>query len=89
MIMPPEELVIYAHHSLTFDRKVVMAEPELRRLLASYGFSMANLSHHLANGGFEYGMVIKTRDEHNVDALSRHLSGLPEVKAFRIDPVGD
>jgi putative Mg2+ transporter-C (MgtC) family protein len=80
----------YAHHSLTFERNAGMAEPELRRLIADHGFSIANLSYHLTESGrFEYGMVIKTRDEQNVDALSRHLCRLPEVTAFRIDPVGD
>jgi putative Mg2+ transporter-C (MgtC) family protein len=81
----------YAHHSLMFERNAAMAESELRRLIGEYGFSIANLSHRLSDGGrfFEYGMVIKTRDQQNVDALSRHLSRLPEVMEFRIDPVGD
>ena len=81
---------VCAHHSLTFERGAGMAEPQVRRLIGEHGFSIANLSHHLTDGGrFEYGMVIKTRDEQNVDALSRHLSRLPEVMEFRIDPVGD
>jgi putative Mg2+ transporter-C (MgtC) family protein len=81
----------YAHHSLTFERGAVMAEDELRRLISEHAFSIANLSYHLSEGGkfFEYGMVIKTRDRRNADALSRHLSKLPEVLEFRIDPMGD
>ena len=81
----------YAHHSLKFDRSAVMAEDELRRLIGQHAFSIANLSYRLSEGGkfFEYGMVIKTRDRQNADALSRHLSTLPEVLEFCIDPMGD
>jgi putative Mg2+ transporter-C (MgtC) family protein len=81
----------YARHSLTFERRAVMAEDELRRLIGDHGFSIANLSYRLSDGGkfFEYGMVIKSRDRRNADALSRHLSKLPEVLEFRIDPMGD
>ena len=81
----------YAHHSLTFERTVVMAEDELRRLIGEHGFSIANLAYHLSDSGkfFEYSMVIKSRDRGNADALARHLSKLPEVLEFRIDPTGD
>jgi putative Mg2+ transporter-C (MgtC) family protein len=81
----------YAHHSLMFARGAVMAEDKLRRLIGEHAFSIANLSYRLSEGGkfFEYGMVIKTRDRRNADALSRHLSELPEVLEFRIDPMGD
>jgi len=74
-----------------FERGAVMPEDELRRVVGEHGFSIANLSYHLSDGGkfFEYGMVIKSRDRRNADALSRHLSKLPEVLEFRIDPMGD
>jgi len=81
----------YAHHSLTFERGAVMAEDDLRRLIGDHGFSIANLSYRLSGGGkfFEYGMVIKSRDRMNADALSQHLCQLPEVLEFRIAPTGD
>jgi putative Mg2+ transporter-C (MgtC) family protein len=81
----------YAYHSLRFERGAVIAEPDLRRLIGEHGFSIANLSYHLNEGGkfFEYGMVIKSRDRANANALSQHLSELPEVLEFRIDPMGD
>jgi len=74
-----------------FERGAVMAEDELRRLVGEHGFSIANLSYHLSESGkfFEYGMVIKSRDRNNADALSQYLSRLPEVVEFRIDPMGD
>ena len=81
----------YAHHSLIFERGVVMAEVDLRRLIGEHGFSIANLSYRLSDGGrlFEYGMVIKSRDRRNADALAQHLCHLPEVREFRIAPTGD
>jgi putative Mg2+ transporter-C (MgtC) family protein len=81
----------YAYHSLVFERGAVMAEDDLRRVVGEHGFSIANLSYHLSEGGkfFEYGMVIKSRDRRNADALSQRLSKLPEVLEFRIDPMGD
>ena len=74
-----------------FERGAVIAEDELRRLIGDHGFSIANLSYHLSEGGkfFEYEMVIKSRDRRNAAALSQHLSKLSEVLEFRIDPMGD
>jgi putative Mg2+ transporter-C (MgtC) family protein len=81
----------YAHQSLTFERGAVMTEDELRRMLGEHGFTIANLSYHLTDGGkrFEYAMVIKSRDARNADALSRHLAKRADVLEFRIDPMGD
>jgi putative Mg2+ transporter-C (MgtC) family protein len=81
----------YAHHSLTFQRSAIMSEEDLRRLIADHGFSIANLSYRLSNDGklFEYGMVIKTRDSRNAEALAQHLCRRPEVLEFRIAPTGD
>jgi putative Mg2+ transporter-C (MgtC) family protein len=81
----------YAHHMLRFDRERVMAEDELRKLVGQHGFSIANLSSRLTEGGkqFEYRMVIKSKGPMSAEALSRHLRGLPEVLEFRISPTGD
>jgi hypothetical protein len=81
----------YAHHSVTFERKAVMAEDDLRRLIGDHGFSVANLSYRLigADTLFEYVMVIKSRDRRDSEALSQHLCRLPEVLEFRIEPRGD
>jgi putative Mg2+ transporter-C (MgtC) family protein len=86
--MPSE---FYAHHHLRFKREAVLAEEEVRRLIGSYGFSVANLSSRLVNEGkyFEYRMVIRSRDRGNAQALSQHLLKLPEVIEFRISPTGD
>jgi putative Mg2+ transporter-C (MgtC) family protein len=80
----------YAQHSVVFERGAVMSEADLRQLIAQHGFSIADLSYRLKDGGrlFEYGMMIRTRDPRNADALSQHLCHLPDVLEFRIAPTG-
>jgi putative Mg2+ transporter-C (MgtC) family protein len=81
----------YAHHMLRFARDRVIGEAELRSLIGEHGFSVANVSSRLLEGGhiFEYRMTIKSRDRSAAEALSRHLRGRPEVLEFRIAPTGD
>jgi putative Mg2+ transporter-C (MgtC) family protein len=81
----------YAHHMLRFDRDKVMAEEDLRTLVGKHGFSIANLSSRLTEGGkqFEYRMVIRSKDRKDAETLSAHLRGLPDVLEFRISPTGD
>lgn len=81
----------YAHHTLSFERDKVMGEAELRKMIGEYGFSIANLSSRLSEGGrqFEYRMTIKSRNRNAAEALSKHLRRLPEVIEFRIAPTGD
>jgi putative Mg2+ transporter-C (MgtC) family protein len=88
MKLPTE---FYAHHVLSFARKKVMSEEELRAMIGNHGFSIANLSARLSDGGklFEYRMVIKSRDRKNAETLSQHLRKLPEVVEFSISPTGD
>lgn len=88
MKLPSE---FYAHHVLCFRRSAVMSEEKLRELLGRYGFSIANLSSRLTEGGemFEYRMVLRSRDPKQAEALSQHLRSLPEVIEFRISPTGD
>ena len=81
----------YAHHMLRFLREKVMGEDDLRELIDKHGFSIANLSCRLIEGGqqFEYRMTIKSRDRKNAERLAAHLRSLPEVVEFRIAPTGD
>jgi putative Mg2+ transporter-C (MgtC) family protein len=81
----------YAHHTLSFARDAVMGEQDLRKLIEGHGFSIANLSYRMTEGGkqFEYRMTLRTRDRRNAEALSRHLLTLPSVVEFRIAPAGD
>jgi len=81
----------YAHHHLRFKRDAVMGEEELKKLIGSHGFSIANLHSRLIDEGrlFEYRMVIRSRDRAGAQALSQHLLELPQVIEFRISPTGD
>jgi putative Mg2+ transporter-C (MgtC) family protein len=81
----------YAHHMLRFARDRVMGESEVHKMIGAHGFTIANLSSRLSDGGqeFEYRMTIKSRDRLNAERLAKHLRGLPEVIEFRITPTGD
>jgi putative Mg2+ transporter-C (MgtC) family protein len=63
----------------------------VRGLLHEHGFSVANLSSRLTEGGkqFEYRMVIRSKDRKNGETLAEHLRRLPKVLEFRISPTGD
>ena len=71
----------YAHHILRFARDRVMGGAEVQTMIRAHGFTIANLSSRLTEGGqqFEYRMTIKSRDRKNAEKLSNHLRGLPEV----------
>jgi len=81
----------YAHHMLRFTRNNVMSEEHMRKLIQEHGFTIANLSSRLTEGGqqFEYRMTIKSRDRNAAASLSSNLRSLPEVIEFRITPTGD
>jgi putative Mg2+ transporter-C (MgtC) family protein len=54
----------FANHTIRFARAHVMPEAELRKLLDRIGFSIADLSFRLSDGGrfFEYRMILRTKD---------------------------
>ncbi len=81
----------YAHHVLCFARDSMIGEEELRALVAGFGFTIANLSQRMTEGGklFEYRMMLRTRNPKNTEALSQHLRSMPAVVEFRISPTGD
>jgi putative Mg2+ transporter-C (MgtC) family protein len=81
----------YAHHTLKFVRASVIPEDDLRKLIGDHGFTIANLSHRLADDGaiFEYRMVIRSRSRRSAETLARQLRTMPEVIEFRIAPTGD
>ncbi|HEX7812853.1 MAG TPA: MgtC/SapB family protein [Burkholderiales bacterium] len=81
----------YAHFYVRFARDAVMAEDELRSLVTSHGFSIANLSYRLdaVAGYFEYRMVIRSDGASNARLLSQSLDKLASVMEFRLSPTGD
>ncbi len=87
-VMPSQS---YAHHVIRFARSDVMSEVDVRALLKSHNFSVANLSYRTTDDGatFEYRMVIRTTNERNHSALASSLLRLPRVQSFRLSPTGD
>ena len=81
----------YAHFMVRFQRHDAMPEAELRRVVAQYGFSIANLNYRLTGEGkhFEYRMVLRTLNPDNLRALSEMLNATQGVLEFRIAPTGD
>jgi putative Mg2+ transporter-C (MgtC) family protein len=80
---------LYAHFRIQFQRDTIMAENDLRSLIVSFGFSIANLNYALIDDGrrFEYRMVLRTVDRGAAQALSNRLRSEPSVVEFRISQV--
>jgi putative Mg2+ transporter-C (MgtC) family protein len=85
--MPTE---FYAQFHIKFKRASVLSEAELRVITKETGFSIANMTFELTDGGqsFEYRMGIKTLNARNMHALSERLKNEAAVVEFRITPVG-
>jgi putative Mg2+ transporter-C (MgtC) family protein len=81
----------YAQFILKFARDAAMSESELRSLVNSMAFSIANLQYRLVDDGknFEYRMMIRTQNPDNLRRLSESLMAVPAVSEFRISPTGD
>lgn len=81
----------YAQHFLSFGRDSAMEEEEVRTMLHSHGFTIANISYRVETGGddFEYRMVIRTSGAERFASLARCLRADRRIKTFRISPTGD
>lgn len=81
----------YAHHYMRFDRNDTASEEEIRSLLHSYGFSIANMSYRVGDDGvsFEYRMVIQTNDLGNAARLAEYLRSWGRLRGFQLSPTGD
>jgi putative Mg2+ transporter-C (MgtC) family protein len=76
----------YAQFVVRFARDAVLPETAMRKMIASHGFTIANLSYRLDRGDdfFEYRMVIRTDRADNARAFSETLTSLAAVKEFRL-----
>jgi putative Mg2+ transporter-C (MgtC) family protein len=82
---------MFAHHTVAFSRENYMSKSEVKAVLNSNGFSVANMSCRLRakNNQFEYHMTIRTMDEGNIEKLSKNLMDLAPVVEFEIAMVED
>ena len=70
--------------------QAALPEPEVRALLRTHGFSVANVSYRMApEGSVEYRMVIRTLRDGNLQRLAETLGRLDAVVEFTISPTGD
>src|SRR5204862_3797163 len=80
----------YYHFSVRFARGGGMSERQLRELVESHGFSIANFTYRLeAERVRRHSMVIRSADRSGAGRLSVTLEAMESVLEFRIAPTGD
>jgi putative Mg2+ transporter-C (MgtC) family protein len=82
---------IFANNTIVFGRDNYASETEIRELLSTNGFSVANISYRLMEKGeqLEYRMTVRTMDSRNIEKLSKTLLGLTSIVEFNISMAGD
>ncbi len=80
----------YAQLVLRFRKQQTPSEEEVRKLVRSYAFSLANVSYRMEDGShFEYRMSIRTLEPDKFARLAAALRKRKDVLEFRISPTGD
>ncbi|TMG74718.1 MAG: MgtC/SapB family protein [Betaproteobacteria bacterium] len=81
----------YYHFDVRFARSVPMTERQVRELVESHGFSIANFTYRIEGEGRirRHSMVIRSADRSGAGRLSVALEGMEAVLEFRIAPTGD
>ena len=81
----------YYQFAVRFTREGGLAEGELRELVESHGFSIANFTYRLEGEGRirRHSMVIRSADRSSAGRLAVTLEKNPAVMEFRIAPTGD
>jgi len=81
----------YFHFELKLARSAAVTEPELRALIESHGFSIANFSYRMdAEGAVRrHSMVLRSPDKASARRLFETLERTEYVLEFRISPTGD
>jgi putative Mg2+ transporter-C (MgtC) family protein len=81
----------YYHFNVRFARTPIMKEDDLRKLIKSHGFSIANFSYCLEGEDRIrcHSMVLRTKDRSAAARLSESLEATDTLLEFRISPTGD
>lgn len=81
----------YAHFTVRFERSAQIPEDELRALVTSHGFSIANLNYRFDSRSHfsEFAMVIRSTRKDDARRLSETLAARGDVIEFQIKPTGD
>ena len=81
----------YFHFVVRFAREGALSESELRELVGSHGFSIANFTYRLEAEGRirRHSMVLRSANRESAGRLAVALERNPAVLEFRIAPTGD
>ena len=80
----------YFHFAVRFAREAAMSERQLRELVESHGFSIANFTYRLEEGRvLRHTMVIRSADRASAGRLAVTLEKNPAILEYRIAPTGD
>ena len=80
----------YYHFDVRFARSVPMTERQVRELVESHGFSIANFTYRLeAERVRRHNMVIRSADRSGAGRLAVTLEDMEPVLEFRIAATGD
>ncbi|HEX4928821.1 MAG TPA: MgtC/SapB family protein [Burkholderiales bacterium] len=80
----------YFHFAVRFARESALPEAQLRELVESHGFSIANFTYRLEEGRIlRHTMVIRSAQRKSASDLAVTLERNPGVVEFRIAPTGD
>jgi putative Mg2+ transporter-C (MgtC) family protein len=81
----------YYYFSIRFAGGAGVTEPELRELVRSHGFSIANFSYRLDGPQRvrRHSMVLRTADRTGASRLAVTLEKMDSVLEFRMTPTGD
>lgn len=84
-LMPAQ---FFAHLHMRFPKDQAPSEEKIRQRMADHGFSVANLSYEMTDGGtvYAYRMVIMTSDRGNVARLAEEFRASSEVLTFILSP---
>ncbi len=76
----------FVHGVVRVQRKAMLAEDELRRLLAQHHFSVSTMSYQLGDEGqhFEYHLIIRTIDRKHLERLCRSMLERREIVEFQL-----
>ena len=80
----------YYHFTVRFATGRAFTEEQLRALVESHGFSIANFTYRLEEGRVRrHSMVIRSSDRSSAGRLAQTLEGTESIIEFRLSPTGD
>lgn len=77
---------VFAVHTLRFPNRQVPDEAYVRSLITEYGFTIMSMSYHMSHSSdtFEYQMILRTYNRHNLTRLNQRLITLEGLAGFRL-----